>query len=153
LRFLFAIPRYSEDLAFALERTPERYDFRTLLQAIRGALVPEGYEVELKISDRKTVHSAFIRFPGLLHEFGLAPRPEQVLSVKIEVDTNPPEGAVLATTVLHRHIALHLQHHDRASLFAGKLHAVLQRPCIRSPCDSSTAMPATRAVEPPSATW
>lgn len=30
--------------------------------------------------------------------------------------------------MLRRYLPLHLQHHDRASLLAGKLHAVLMRP-------------------------
>ena len=29
---------------------------------------------------------------------------------------------------MRRHVLLRLQHHDRASLLAGKLHAILQRP-------------------------
>ncbi|GAB4537490.1 MAG: nucleotidyl transferase AbiEii/AbiGii toxin family protein [Anaerolineales bacterium] len=127
LRFLFGYHRYSEDLDFALERAAERYDFRRFLQAIRAELLPEGYAVELKVNDRKTVHSAFVRFPGLLHELGLSPHPSQVLAIKIEVDTAPPAGAGLETTLVRRFILLQLQHHDRASLLAGKLHAVLQR--------------------------
>ncbi|MBI1880743.1 MAG: nucleotidyl transferase AbiEii/AbiGii toxin family protein, partial [Chloroflexi bacterium] len=59
------------------------------------------------------------------------PRRDEVLSVKLEVDTNPPAGAVLATTVIRRHVTLQLQHHDRASLLAGKLHAILQRPYLK----------------------
>ncbi len=51
--------------------------------------------------------------------------------VKIEVDTNPPAGAVLTTTVIRRHVMLHLQHHDRASLLASKLHAILQWPYLK----------------------
>lgn len=51
-----------------------------------------------------------------------------MLAVKIEVDTNPPVGAVLTTTVIRRLVILQLQHHDRASMLAGKLHALLQRP-------------------------
>jgi hypothetical protein len=47
------------------------------------------------------------------------------------VDTNPPHGAGLATTVVRRYVTLQLQHHDRASLLAGKLHAILQRPYIK----------------------
>jgi hypothetical protein len=35
---------------------------------------------------------------------------------------------VLATSVVSRHVLLNLHHHDRASLLAGKLHALLQRP-------------------------
>jgi hypothetical protein len=32
------------------------------------------------------------------------------------------------TSIVRRHVILQLQHHDRASLLAGKLHALLQRP-------------------------
>ena len=61
----------------------------------------------------------------------MSPHPDQVLMVKVEVDTNPPAGAVVTTSVVRRHIMLHTQHHDRASLLAGKLHAVLQRPYLK----------------------
>ena len=128
LRFLYAHGRYSEDLDFALEGDRGSYDFRGYLQAIRTELTPEGYPVELKVSDQKTVHSAFVRFPGLLYELGLSGQQSEVLAVKIEVDTNPPAGAGVATTVVRRFVVLQLQHHDKASLLSGKLHAILQRP-------------------------
>ncbi|MBI5713647.1 MAG: nucleotidyl transferase AbiEii/AbiGii toxin family protein [Chloroflexi bacterium] len=96
--------------------------------AIRSDLAAEGYAVELKVNDHKVVHSAFVRLVGLLHQLGLSPHRDEVLAVKIEVDTNPPSGATLTTTVVRRYITLHLQHHDRASLLAGKLHAILNRP-------------------------
>lgn len=127
LRFLYSHRRYSEDLDFALEGDRHKYDFRNYLNAIRSELTPEGYPLEFKVSDKKTVNSAFIRFPGLLFELGLSPQRSEVLSVKIEVDTRPPSGAALETTVIRRFVLLQLQHHDRASLLAGKLHAVLQR--------------------------
>jgi Nucleotidyl transferase AbiEii toxin, Type IV TA system len=127
LRFLYAHGRYSEDLDFALEGDRQRYDFRGYLQAIRSELIPEGYIVELKVNDRKAVHSAFVRFPGLLYDLGLSGQPSEVLAVKLEVDTHPPAGAGLATTVVRRYVVLQLQHHDKASLLAGKLHTILQR--------------------------
>lgn len=128
LRFLYAISRYSEDLDFALERAGEQYNFRAYLRAIQAEFTAEGYTVGLKVSDQKTVHSAFVRFIGLPNELGFSPHRDEVLAVKIEVDTNPPAGAALATTVIRRHVILQLQHHDRASMLAGKLHALLQRP-------------------------
>jgi predicted nucleotidyltransferase component of viral defense system len=131
LRFLYATARYSEDLDFALERERERYDFRALLQTIRRELSAEGYAIEFKVNDQKTVHSAFVRFAGLLYELGLSPHRGENLAVKIEVDTSPPRGAGLAVTVIRRHVTLQLQHHDRASLLAGKLHAILQRPYLK----------------------
>ncbi len=131
LRFLFSINRFSEDLDFALEKHAESFNFRYLLQAVVNELRPEGYPVELKINDRKTVYSAFVRFPGLLYEFGLSSMPGEVMAVKVEVDTNPPKGAGLSTTVVRKFVLLQLQHHDKASLFAGKLHAVLMRPYLK----------------------
>lgn len=128
LRFLYSIRRYSEDLDFALERPDRGYDFRSYLRAIQGDLKQEGYAVEVKASDQRTVHSAFIRFPGLLSDLGLSPHANEIFSIKVEVDTNPPAGAQMETTVIRRHLTLNLQHHSPASLFAGKLHAILQRP-------------------------
>ncbi|MFY9825418.1 MAG: nucleotidyl transferase AbiEii/AbiGii toxin family protein [Thermoanaerobaculia bacterium] len=127
LRFLYSIRRYSEDLDFALERPDRGYDFDSYLRAIRSDFQREGYTIEIKANTQKVVHSAFVRFPGLLFELGLSPHPNEILAVKVEVDTNPPPGAGLATTIVRRHATLHLQHHDPASLLAGKLHAVLQR--------------------------
>ncbi|MFP4346258.1 MAG: nucleotidyl transferase AbiEii/AbiGii toxin family protein [Anaerolineales bacterium] len=131
LRFLYALPRYSEDLDFALERSAGDYDFRDYLRTIQRRLTAENYEVTVKLNDRKVVHSAFVRFPGLLYELGLSPHPSEILAVKVEVDTRPPAGAGLSTTVIRRHVLLHLQHHDRATLFAGKLHALLQRNYVK----------------------
>jgi hypothetical protein len=128
LRFLYAIPRYSEDLDFALERDKTRYDLRAYLKAILSELTAEGYSVESKVNDRKIVHSAFIRFAGLVYELNLSPHRGEVLAVKLEVDTNPPGGAVLMTSVVRHYVVLQLQHHDQASLLAGILHAILQRP-------------------------
>jgi len=131
LRFLYGSARYSEDLDFALEHATDQYDFRAYLQAIQREFEAEGYEVSIKLNDRRVVHSAFVRFPGLLYELELSPHPSQVLAVKLEVDTHPPAGARLATTVVRRHVTLQLQHHDRTSLLAGKLHALLQREYVK----------------------
>ncbi len=127
LRFLFSHGRYSEDLDFALEGNLDSYDFRGYLKAIRSDLTPEGYQIEIKANDQKTVNSAFIRFPVLLNELGLSPMSNEVLAVKMEVDTNPPKGAGLSTTIIRRYVVLQLHHHDKASLLSGKLHAILQR--------------------------
>jgi hypothetical protein len=127
LRFLHAIPRFSEDLDFALERPQANYDFRAYLRAIQAEFEKEGYQVAIKLDDSKTVNSAFVKFNNLLYEFGLAAQRGETLAVKIEVDTHPPAGAKLGTTLIRRHITLRLQHHDRASLLAGKLHAIFQR--------------------------
>ncbi len=127
LRFLYALPRHSEDLNFALEGKPSSYDLQRYVRAVETEFHREGYEVETRTSDERAVHSAWIRFRGLLFEMGLSGQREELTSLKLEVDTNPPPGAGLATTVVRRHVTLQLHHHDQASLLAGKIHAVLQR--------------------------
>jgi hypothetical protein len=127
LRFLYNIPRYSEDLDFALELHSEVYDFRAYLQQIVKDFSTEAYVVDVKLNEKTAVHKAFVRFRGLLHELGLSGYPEEVLAIKIEVDTNPPSHAELMVTPLNKHVPLNLQHHDPATLLAGKLSAILQR--------------------------
>ena len=123
LRFLFSLPRYSEDLDFALEGEHGGYRLHGWLQTIRGELAAEHYRIDLRVRDSRTVHSALVRFPGLLYEVGLSPHAAEVLAIRIEVDTRPPAGATMNTSLVRRHETLRLFHHDRASLLAGKLHA------------------------------
>jgi hypothetical protein len=68
-----------------------------------------------------------MRFESLLHEIGLSPYRSETVSIKVEIDTNPPAGANLETTMVRRHCLLNLQHYDKGSLLAGKLHALLSR--------------------------
>jgi hypothetical protein len=128
LRFLYALPRYSEDLDFALEANREGFEFGEMLEIIVRGFVREGYEVEVKYKESNTaVDKAFVKFPGLLHEVGLSPHASEVLSVEVDVDTNPPDGATLEVSELRRFVLMRIYHHDRASLLAGKLAAVLMR--------------------------
>lgn len=132
LRFLYGIPRYSEDLDFALELLPEQFDFQNCLTTIRRNLTAENYTVEVRVpKEQPIVNKAFIRFRGLLYELGLSPYASQVIAIKLEVDTRPPSHAVCETTMIRRHVDLHLRHHDRASLLAGKLQAVFNRTYVK----------------------
>lgn len=128
LRFLYGIPRFSEDLDFSLITRGEEAGFKTALIGVKRDLAREGYQLEIKVNDSKTVATALVRFPGLPYELGFSPHATQTLAVRVEVDTNPPAGAELETTIVRRHVLLNLCHYDKASLLAGKLHAVLSRP-------------------------
>ena len=126
LRFLNGLRRYSEGLDFSLER-PKAYDFQRLLYRVQSDLTKAGFRVTMHPSEVGSVHSAFVRFPGLLSECGLSPHQTEKLAIKIDIDTSPPAGATLQTTVINRHFLVALQHHDLPSLMAGKLHALLSR--------------------------
>ena len=131
LRFLYRLPRYSEDLDFALEGPRESYDPRRWLASIAAQFRREGYDATASLRDAGTVDAAWLRLEGLPHEFGLSSHRDETLRIKLEVDTRPPAGAVTETDLVRRHVSLRIHHHDRASLLAGKLHAVLHRPWLK----------------------
>ncbi len=127
LRFLYYTGRFSEDLDFTLEGSREDYDLDRWVQAVARRFRHEAYDVSSVIRRRGAVHRVSIKFPGILHELGLSPRPEEAIAIKVEIDTNPPAGAVTQVSRVNRHVTLRLHHHDKASLLAGKLLAVLNR--------------------------
>jgi len=131
LRFLYRIPRYSEDLDFSVLDPARTIRFVDVVDRIQAAFAAEGYRVTAKSAPDKTVASCFVRFGGLPHELGLSPHRDQALAVKLEIDTHPPAGGTVATTLIRRHVTLNLFHHDKPSLLAGKINAVLCRPYVK----------------------
>jgi len=127
LRFLYNIPRYSEDLDFSLINLADECRFEDALKKIKTLFESENYAIEIKVSSPKTVMSAFLKFPGLLYEMGVSPHHNEALSIKFEIDTNPPLGADTTTTIVRRFVTVNVTHYDKSSLLAGKLHAVLSR--------------------------
>lgn len=131
LRFLYRLPRYSEDLDFALKNAKTGLNFSKIIENVKKSFEAEAYSVDIKLNDKRVVKSAFFRFPGLQYELGLSPRKTETLSVKIEVDSNPPLGGITETSVIRRYVILNVQHYDKASLLSGKLHAILARPYVK----------------------
>jgi predicted nucleotidyltransferase component of viral defense system len=127
LRFLYKIKRFSEDLDFSLSQNAKKFDFVSSLNIIKREFIASGYNVEIKYSVSSNVNNAFIQFPGLLFEFGLSAHKEEKLSIKYEIDTNPPAGGKEELSVLNGVFMFNTQHYDIASLFAGKIHALLER--------------------------
>jgi hypothetical protein len=54
LRFLYAVPRNFEELDFTLERSHSSYDLRAYLRAILDEFVKEGYQVGIKLNERRS---------------------------------------------------------------------------------------------------
>jgi len=126
LRFVAALPRFSEDLDFSLHQ-PEGYRPVEWMKKIKTDLSLGGFEASVTWNDRTVVHKAWIKIAGILKDAGLAAMPQQNLSIKLEIDTRPPGGAVLQRSLVTRHRLLALQHYDLASLMAGKIHALMTR--------------------------
>ena len=126
LRFLYNLPRFSEDLDFSLTRNME-YSFVALAKKLKKEFTLSGYDLSVSYNDKKNVHYAFLRFAGLMYEAGLSPLRTQKFSIKIELDTNPPAGAVVKTAITNKFLPISFLSYDLPSLFAGKLHALLSR--------------------------
>jgi predicted nucleotidyltransferase component of viral defense system len=134
LRFLYRLPRFSEDLDFSLSQALAGHEhprftseFNRTVDRTISMFQKEGYTVSPRINDARVVKSAFIKFHGLLFELGLSPHEREVVSVKIEIDGEPPSGAQSESSIIRKYSLLNIQHYDKSSLFAEKLHALLSR--------------------------
>src|SRR5512147_2472705 len=50
LRFLYDLPRFSEDLDFSLDRPDENLDFKSALRPLQAAFINEHYAVRTSVS-------------------------------------------------------------------------------------------------------
>lgn len=126
LRVVFGAKRFSEDLDFSLVRK-DAYSFSRMNDDLVKALALAGLKAESKPRTEKTVHSTMLKFPGILKEIGLSPLEGQKLSIKLEVDTNPPKGGHVQTRIIQRAYVFNVVHFDMPSMFATKLHACFYR--------------------------
>lgn len=126
LRFLYGLPRFSEDLDFSVVKDGPQ-QFSSLFKKVKDELVLSGYDISASYSQEKAVQSALIKFERLMYEAGLSPLKKQKFSIKVEFDTNPPEGAGLKTQIVNKYFPISFLSYDEPSLFAGKLHALLSR--------------------------
>lgn len=133
LRLLYLTPRFSEDLDFAHDSADGAFDLAVLGAAIAHDLRQEDYDVEVAVKTASVVAKGFVKFRGILHEMGVSALPDETMLIKLEVDTNPPEGAVLSTSRVPRDYGppVRVLHHDQATLFAGKIAAVLTREWVK----------------------
>jgi len=131
LRIIYGLNRFSEDLDFQLLKAESRYSLTTKLLKLRRNLEKQGYRISETPVSEKTISSMSIRFEDLLAEFGLSSQRNEKLSVKIDLDTNPPDGYGKQAILINRYFPFSLIQHDPPSLLAGKLHAILQRAYIK----------------------
>ena len=126
LRILYDLKRFSEDLDFSLVNR-ESYDFEAMHRQLAREFQLYNLPFEARLKTDGNIHGMMMRFTGLLKELGLSELPGQKLSIKFEVDTNPPSGWVLGSTIVNKRFLFNTVHYDLPSLFAGKLHACFYR--------------------------
>lgn len=138
LRLFRGLDRFSEDLDFSLMKPDKGFVLEPFLKRAKSALERLGLDVEFKDKSKPDVNvkKAFVRdtsVPRIL-EFAWATRKTdtpQKINVKVEIDANPPEGAVFETKTLPFPEKRTVTLFDMPSAFAGKCHALLTRKYIK----------------------
>lgn len=134
LRLFYGLDRYSEDLDFSVIKQTKDFDFAPFLSFVEEDLSKNGIKIETKNKSREDlpVKRAFIKDNSIarLLEFKWASRrtdtPEKI-TVKLEIDTNPPAGAYLKSKIISFPDKQNVVLYDESSAFAGKCHALLTR--------------------------
>lgn len=126
LRILFDLRRFSEDLDFSIYNR-KGFDLKKMDGDLGRSFKLTNLPFEPKIKSEGSVHYVLMKFTGLLKELELAAVSEQRLSIKLEIDMNPPEGWNLTDTVVNKIYLFRITHYDLPSLYAGKLHACFFR--------------------------
>lgn len=138
LRVLYGLDRFSEDLDFSLLGKRLDFDLAGYGQALKRELASFGFDVEVERRAKPpeaAIQSAFLkantRTEMIAVEFDQAlvrqvPR-NQVLKIKLEIDTDPPPGFATEMRYLLRPVPFAVRTFSLPDLFAGKMHAVLCR--------------------------
>lgn len=138
LRILYGLERFSEDIDFSLLAPSNQFDFEPYCQFVEKELEAWGFSVQVEVKKRtrtSAVESAFLK-AGTLQQMILIDAPSevtgsvhrnQILRIKVEVDTNPPPLFNTETKYLLNPIPFAVRTYTLPSLFAGKLHALLFR--------------------------
>jgi len=138
LRLLYRLDRFSEDLDFSLLKPQPKFDLNPYLGAVQAELHGMGFDVSVESRKKRVetaTESAFIKTgtkESLLKidvpkEIARRLQHNAVLEIKLEVDTNPPSGFRTEAKTLIQPIPFAVNTFAQPDLFAGKLHAILQR--------------------------
>ena len=130
LRFLYNLPRFSEDLDFSIV-SEKGYAGMEWMSKVKRDLSLAGFEPHLTWNDRKVVHTGWIRLAGLLYDAGISGVPDHQLAIKLEIDTRPPAGALCERSIITRTVTFLVQHYDLPSMMAGKLYAAITRKYVK----------------------
>lgn len=133
LRIVHQLKRFSEDLDFVLLKPSDLFRWQSYLKAIELEFSSFGVNLEIKErADAKgVIKTAFLKedsFAKILElTYDRLPSDEQKITIKLEIDTQPPEGSNFENAFLTYPYPFSLLIQDFPSLFASKCHALLCR--------------------------
>ena len=138
LRILYGLDRFSEDLDFSLLSPAMHFDLSSYTGALLKELSAFGFDVRVEKRQEiveSAVQSAFLKANTISQLLEIQTdktlvqkvHREQVLKIKLEVDTDPPPGFDTEVRYLLQPIPFAVRTYTLPDLFAGKMHAVLCR--------------------------
>ncbi len=137
LRIFYGLNRFSEDIDFILRDVNPAFQLKDHIKHLSDELTAYGYKIEITDRTRAEalVKKAFLKDNSLGKVIELRHAnnsgPMAKIRIKLEVDTNPPSGTGYELKYLDFPFVSSVVVQDRASLFAGKIHALLCREYIK----------------------
>jgi len=136
LRILHGLPRFSEDLDFILKEPDPDFDWNTYLEKMLGGLQEFGLQSEALDRSRmdQRVKKALLKDNSVSNQLDLAfyrGHKDKKLTIKLEIDVNPPEGSGYDYSYLDFPLDFEVCHQDLSSNFSLKIHALLCRPYLK----------------------
>lgn len=137
LRIFYGLNRFSEDLDFALLKPNKDFDLSKYFPFIEKEV--QAYGLNLSITEKEktkdsNIMSAFLKGDTKEHILMFFPNENMQnttslknIKIKFEVDINPPSGAKYDLKYKLLPSPHQVKLYDEASLFAGKIHAILCR--------------------------
>lgn len=133
LRIVYGINRFSQDLDFLLKKPNPHFVWQPYLARVQHDCAQEGidFEIQDKSDVDKAMRKAFVKTDsiGKVMTLGLpyGRQAQRKIRVKLEIDTNPPEGSRFETSYLSFPVTAPITVQSLASGFATKSHALLCR--------------------------
>lgn len=138
LRIFHGLNRFSEDLDFALLEKDSNFKIDEYFPSLEKEFASYGLEVNIETKNKeeeKEIQSAFIKGNTLMLMMSFFPKSEeakrvvsnQKIKIKFEIDTDNPSGGITEYRYRMLPAPYEVQIFDEATLFAGKIHAILCR--------------------------
>jgi predicted nucleotidyltransferase component of viral defense system len=128
LRLFHGLGRFSEDLDFSLLRPDPTFDLTDYFDGIINEFAANGCKVEIRQKNKThatSIESAFLKSDTAL--YSLETELQGKITIKIEVDTDPPGGFSTEALSLVAPFTFLTPCYTLPDLFAGKMHALLYR--------------------------
>lgn len=132
LRILHGLNRFSEDIDFILLEPNPAFSWQPYLDNLTETCNEFGIEPEAldKKHMDKAVRTALIKDTSIANQLNLSfmgNRGDRKLTIKLEIDCNPPAGSDFEYSYLDFPVDFEVCHQDMSSNFALKTHALLCR--------------------------